>query len=113
MKRIDHQQAYSMDGACTNMAEEFFSRMRRAEIGHHHHIAGAYLCRCVICDLRYRGHLTEVGVQLFRTIRTNHVFPAEDDTSDALASRFSREHGVFGVSSALRFSRDKIGGSKR
>jgi hypothetical protein len=26
-------------------AEEFFSRMRRAEIGHHHHIAGAYLIR--------------------------------------------------------------------
>jgi hypothetical protein len=27
------------------LAEEFFSRMRRAEIGHHHHIAGAYLLR--------------------------------------------------------------------
>jgi hypothetical protein len=26
-------------------AEEFFSRMRRAEIGHHHHIAGQYLLR--------------------------------------------------------------------
>ena len=45
MKRIDHQQAYSLNGACTNWAEEFFSRMRRAEIGHHHHIAGAYLLR--------------------------------------------------------------------
>jgi hypothetical protein len=45
MKRINHEEAYSMDGACTNWAEEFFSRMRRAEIGHHHHIAGAYLLR--------------------------------------------------------------------
>jgi transposase-like protein len=45
MKRIDHGEAYSLDGACTNWAEEFFSRMRRAEIGHHHHIAGAYLLR--------------------------------------------------------------------
>jgi hypothetical protein len=36
---------YSMDGACTNWAEEFFSRMRRAEQGHHHHIAGPYLLR--------------------------------------------------------------------
>jgi len=45
MKRINHQEAYSIDGACTNWAEEFFSRMRRAEIGHHHHIAGAYLLR--------------------------------------------------------------------
>jgi transposase-like protein len=45
MRRINHQEAYSFDGACTNWAEEFFSRMRRAEIGHHHHIAGAYLLR--------------------------------------------------------------------
>jgi ISXO2-like transposase domain len=43
MKRINHQEAYSMDGACTNWAEEYFSRLRRAEIGIHHHIAGAYL----------------------------------------------------------------------
>lgn len=45
MKRINHEEAYSLNGACTNWAEEFFSRMRRAEIGHHHHIAGAYLLR--------------------------------------------------------------------
>jgi hypothetical protein len=45
MKRINHQDAYSDDGACTNWAEEFFSRLRRAEIGHHHHIAGTYLLR--------------------------------------------------------------------
>ena len=45
MKRIDHSQAYSLDGACTNIAEEYFSRLRRAEAGHHHHIAGAYLLR--------------------------------------------------------------------
>jgi transposase-like protein len=45
MKRINHQEAYSLAGACTNGAEEFFSRMRRAEIGHHHHIAGTYLIR--------------------------------------------------------------------
>ena len=45
VKRINHQVAYSMDGACTNGAESFFSRLRRAENGHHHHIAGAYLAR--------------------------------------------------------------------
>lgn len=45
MKRINHEEAYSFDGACTNMAEEYFSRLRRAEIGHHHHIAGPYLLR--------------------------------------------------------------------
>lgn len=45
MKRINHQEAYSLDGACTNMAEGYFSRLRRAEIGHHHHVAGVYLLR--------------------------------------------------------------------
>ena len=45
MKRVNHAEAYSADGACTNMAEEYFSRLRRAEAGHHHHIAGAYLLR--------------------------------------------------------------------
>jgi transposase-like protein len=45
MKRINHQEAYSFDGACTNQAEEYFSRLRRAEVGIHHHIAGAYLLR--------------------------------------------------------------------
>lgn len=43
IKRINHQEAYSKNGACTNQAESFFSRLRRAEIGTHHHIAGKYL----------------------------------------------------------------------
>lgn len=43
IKRINHDVAYSKDGACTNAAESFFSRLRRAEIGTHHHIAGRYL----------------------------------------------------------------------
>jgi hypothetical protein len=46
VKRINHQEeAYSLDGASTNWAEEYFSRLWRAEIGIHHHIAGAYLLR--------------------------------------------------------------------
>jgi len=43
IKRINHQVAYSKNGACTNQAESFFSRLRRAETGTHHHIAGKYL----------------------------------------------------------------------
>ena len=43
IKRVNHQEAYSKDGACTNQAESFFSRLRRSEIGIHHHIAGKYL----------------------------------------------------------------------
>jgi hypothetical protein len=42
-KRINHSEAYSRDGACTNQVESFFSRLRRAEVGIHHHIAGKYL----------------------------------------------------------------------
>jgi transposase-like protein len=42
-KRINHEWSYSDGEACTNQAESFFSRIRRAEIGVHHRIAGAYL----------------------------------------------------------------------
>jgi hypothetical protein len=45
MQRINHQDGYSIDGACTNGAESYFSRLRRGEVGHHHHIAGPCLVR--------------------------------------------------------------------
>ncbi len=45
MRRINHQQGYSIDGACTNGAEAYLSRLRRSELGHYHHIAGPYLLR--------------------------------------------------------------------
>jgi hypothetical protein len=48
LHRINHQEAYSLKDELqthTNNAEGFFSRMRRGEIGHHHHVAGPYLVR--------------------------------------------------------------------
>ena len=45
MRRINHQEAYSTGEACTNQAESYFSRLRRAEMGHHHHVSGPYLLR--------------------------------------------------------------------
>lgn len=42
-KRINHSECYSDGLACTNWAESYFSRLRRAEIGTHHSIAGPYL----------------------------------------------------------------------
>src|SRR5229473_7350641 len=47
LHRINHQEAYSIPAQqiYTNNAESYFSRMRRAEIGHHHHVAGPYLIR--------------------------------------------------------------------
>lgn len=42
-KRINHSVSYKDEDACTNQAESFFSRLRRAEIGTHHRISGRYL----------------------------------------------------------------------
>ena len=42
-KRVNHSVCYKDDDCSTNMAESFFSRLRRAEVGTHHHIAGPYL----------------------------------------------------------------------
>jgi transposase-like protein len=41
--RINHTLAYSDRGACTNMAESFFSRLRRMVSGQHHHVSPQYL----------------------------------------------------------------------
>jgi transposase len=48
LHRVNHEEACSLGGEHdinTNAAESFFSRMRRGEIGHHHHVAGPYLLR--------------------------------------------------------------------
>ncbi len=42
-KRVNHSVAYMDDGVCTNQAESYFSRLRRMEVGTHHHIAGPYI----------------------------------------------------------------------
>jgi hypothetical protein len=45
VKRINHQEAYGLDGTCIIMAEEFFTWSHRAEIGIHHNIAGSFPLR--------------------------------------------------------------------
>ncbi len=42
-QRINHSEAYSWNGACTNQAESYFSRLRRAVLGQHHHVSKQYL----------------------------------------------------------------------
>lgn len=44
VKRINHQEAYSLNGICTNGAEGYFARLRRTEATHGH-ISGPYLLR--------------------------------------------------------------------
>lgn len=56
MKRINHHGAYSLDGTCTNWAEDYFSRLRRAEICHHHQVVVAYLLRRARESSRGEGH---------------------------------------------------------
>lgn len=41
--RINHQQAYSLNGACTNQVESFLARLRRMVEGQHHHVSPQYL----------------------------------------------------------------------
>jgi transposase-like protein len=43
LRRIDHRKAYSLDGANTNQAESFFSRLRRMVRGQHHFVSPKYL----------------------------------------------------------------------
>ena len=43
VKRINHSINYRDEDACTNQAESYFSRLRRMEVGTHHHISGRYL----------------------------------------------------------------------
>jgi hypothetical protein len=45
VQRIDHKEAYGLDGACTSMAKKYFSWLRDVEISIHRHIGGAYLHR--------------------------------------------------------------------
>jgi hypothetical protein len=69
MQRINHQNGYSIDGACTNSAESYFSRLRRGELGHHHHIAGPYLVRYAQ-EAAWREDLRRVsnGAQVYGVI---------------------------------------------
>ena len=45
MKRVNHSEEFKNEetGACTNQAESFFARLRRAEFGIHHRISGHLL----------------------------------------------------------------------
>lgn len=43
LKMVNHSERYADGDASTNWAESYFARLRRAELGTHHHIAGRYL----------------------------------------------------------------------
>lgn len=41
--RINHQEAYSANGACTNQAESYLARLRKMVEGQHHHVSPRHL----------------------------------------------------------------------
>lgn len=53
MRRVNHSVSFKDEDACTNQAESYFSRLRRAEIGTHHHISGRYL-HCYASEMVWR-----------------------------------------------------------
>ena len=70
VKQINHTVAFSLGGACTNQDESFFSRLRRAEWGHHHHISGRYLdCYAAECAWREDHRRLPNGSQVHAVIR--------------------------------------------
>ena len=75
-KRINHSEAYSADGACTNQVESFFSRLRRAEIGTHHHIAGPYLAAYAAeMDWREDARRESNGAQYLTIVKAAAAHP--------------------------------------
>jgi len=43
LRRVNHSEAYSENGVHTNLAESYFSRLRRMIRGQHHAVSGKYL----------------------------------------------------------------------
>jgi hypothetical protein len=45
VERINRQELYSTTAGVYTDGAGYFSRLRRAEVGHYHHVAGVYLVR--------------------------------------------------------------------
>jgi len=82
LRRINHRDAYSDDDACTNQAESFFSRLRRAELGQHHHISGICLGRYA-AEMAWReDYRRQANGTLFKLVafRAANMGPSADFT---------------------------------
>lgn len=75
-KRIDHSVAYSLDGAHTNFAESFFSRLRRMVRGQHHFVSPNYLHQYATHAAWLEDHRTRSnGALCYRLIRNSLAAP--------------------------------------
>ena len=62
--RINHKEAYSKDGACTNQAESFLARLRRMIDGQHHHVSPQHLHQYAVHAAWAEDHRREDNGQL-------------------------------------------------
>jgi hypothetical protein len=75
-KRINHSVEYANGDASINWAESYFSRLRRAEVGTHHHVAGPYLA-AYAGEMAWREDARRLhnGGQFLRITRAAAVHP--------------------------------------
>ena len=79
-KRIDHTQAYSLNGAHTNHAESFFARLRRMVRGQHHFVSPKYLHQYATHAAWLEDHrTTSNGGLTYRLIRNAMAAPISRD----------------------------------
>lgn len=74
--RINHSEAYSADGANTNQAESYFSRLRRMIEGQHHFVSARYLYQYA-CEAAWKEDSRRLanGAAFNQTIRCAMVSP--------------------------------------
>jgi transposase-like protein len=78
--RVNHSLIYSDHGKHTNMAESYFSRLRRMVVGQHHHVSPQYL-------YQYANH----AAWLEDNRRTDNGTLAQIVVSNAMGSPVSRQ----------------------
>lgn len=78
--RVNHSEAYGDHGKHTNMAESYFSRLRRMVLGQHHHVSPRYLHQ-------YANH----AAWLEDNRRTDNGTLAHIMVSNAMGSPVSRQ----------------------
>lgn len=87
--RINHKRCYAEGEVSTNLAESFFSRLRRMELGIHHHIAGPYLHRYAMEQAwRERHRREDNGAQILGVVR----LALRGKTSDKFSRYWQRKN---------------------
>ena len=79
VERVNHSEIYSDHGKHTNMAESYFSRLRRMVVGQHHHVSPQYLHQ-------YANH----AAWMEDNRRTDNGTLAHTLVSNAMGARVSR-----------------------